>query len=309
MELQKQVILMIGLPGSNKSETAARAVRGSGGIVIGAGTTRATTWATLLSQYDTVVLDFPNLTVESRAPFLARARELGIGVSVRGIYLKTTIQDCQVRLLQRARGADTGGGGATALFMARKRLQEPTMAEGFASLEVVHVPIPEFPSEQYPNKAVFFDIDGTLRDTDHLPFKYPTSPEEVRVFPGMAEKVEAFRRAGYMIFGVSNQSGVAAGRVSAEAVEACMEETRRQLGIPFPISYCPHKAAPIVCFCRKPQVGQAMAFIERHRINPRASIMVGDQKSDQTMAERLGMQFIHATKLAQTGTALPGAAS
>lgn len=315
---KNNITMLIGLPGSGKSERAAAAFQGAGAIILNEATVpgsigdRVEAMATSAKSAD-VVLDFANLTAASRAPFLARAAEMGAPVA--GIYLKTSIEHCQIRLLQRSRGQPPAL-PATSLFAARKRLEEPVAPEGFASLDIVAVPAPQFPPEEYANKAkaIFFDIDGTIRDTEHLPFKYPTRVEEVKVFPGMRERIEAYRRAGYLIFGISNQSGIATGKVSAAAVEACMAETRRQLGCSdnddeLPITYCPHRPAPITCYCRKPQVGQAMAFIEKHRLCPSACVMVGDQKSDQTMAERLGMKYIDATAFRLSAVQMPDVGS
>ena len=67
------------------------------------------------------------------------------------------------------------------------------------------------------------------------------------------------------LIGISNQSGISRGTVTEEQVIVCMNKTREMLGIAekdFPISYCPHNPAPITCYCRKPQVGQVINFVD-----------------------------------------------
>jgi histidinol phosphatase-like enzyme len=60
--------------------------------------------------------------------------------------------------------------------------------------------------------------------------------------------------------------------------------------------YCPHRSAPISCYCRKPQSGLFVKAALTYDIYIPKSIMVGDLKTDETAAQRLGMRFIHASK-------------
>ena len=149
----------------------------------------------------------------------------------------------------------------------------------------------------YTNKALFLDIDGTIRETEHLSNKYPTHPDEVKLIHPqikMREKLEEYRQAGYQLIGVSNQSGIAKGIVTVEQADEIFERTRSLLGYTeteFPILYCPHRAAPISCFCRKPQTGMAMECIMKQKINPEKSIMVGDMKTDEGMSNRLKIKY------------------
>ena len=76
-----------------------------------------------------------------------------------------------------------------------------------------------------------------------------------------------------------------------------MNKTREMLGMTekeFNITYCPHSAFPLSCYCRKPQVGQVVNFVETLKLNPSKCIFVGDRKTDETTAIRMGMQFITA---------------
>ena len=57
------------------------------------------------------------------------------------------------------------------------------------------------------DRAVFFDKDGTLV----VDVPYNVDPARVALAPGAADALPALRDAGYRLFIISNQSGVARG--------------------------------------------------------------------------------------------------
>jgi D-glycero-D-manno-heptose 1,7-bisphosphate phosphatase len=65
-------------------------------------------------------------------------------------------------------------------------------------------------------KAVFLDRDGTLMEEKN----YLHRPEQVAVFPGVAEALRALQQAGYLLFIVSNQAGVGRGYFTLDDVAA-----------------------------------------------------------------------------------------
>ena len=108
------------------------------------------------------------------------------------------------------------------------------------------------------------------------------------------EKLESYRKQGYKLIGVSNQSGISKEIVTIEQVDEIFEKTRSLIGYTkeeFPILYCPHRAAPISCFCRKPQSGMAVDCIMKLQLNPKECIMVGDMTTDENMAKRLNIKY------------------
>jgi D-glycero-D-manno-heptose 1,7-bisphosphate phosphatase len=258
----------------------------------------------LFKEGKSVVLDNTNLTKEARAPFISLAKKHGI--QVHAVYIENTIEDCQVNALVRmwqTRGRlylSAGGGNPlpiSALFVARKNFEKPTVAEGF---DRIIKPLP-YNACFIGSKALFLDIDGTIRRSEHLPYKYPTNPEEVELIrpaTTLRQTIDAYRSQGYRIIGVSNQSGIAKGTLTEADAEACFERTRSLLGYTaeeFPIMYCPHRSAPITCYCRKPQSGLFVKAALEYGLDIATSIMVGDLKTDETAAQRLGMRFIHAS--------------
>ena len=95
------------------------------------------------------------------------------------------------------------------------------------------------------------DRDGVLnRDRPD----YIKNESELEVFPFAREAVDAFRKAGWLVYVVSNQSVVGRGLSSLADVEAATAKLIRLAG-PFDgIFYCYHKPEDR-CGCRKPEPG------------------------------------------------------
>ncbi len=256
-----------------------------------------------------VVVDNTNLTKKTRKLFIDLAHKLKVPID--GQYFKSTIEDCQIRHLKRMyekfgtihqtgkmpKGSDPHCFGPVVFFKARKDLEEPTKDEGFRHLVMRSPPPITWDSTVYKNKALFLDIDGTLRETEHLPNKYPTHPDEVQLIrpaATMKAKLQTYRDKGYYLIGVSNQSGIAKGTVTQEQVEEIFERTRQLIGFTaeeFPILYCPHQAIPVTCFCRKPGSGMAMEAIMNLKLDPTQCEMIGDMKTDEEFARRLQIKY------------------
>jgi HAD superfamily hydrolase (TIGR01662 family) len=177
-----------------------------------------------------------------------------------------------------------------ALYKANKTIEKPTVAEGFDEVKIV--PFKRTPNG-YTNKAVIFDYDGTLRKTKSGGI-YPTSPDDIVALPGRTEKLNELKKQGYVILGVSNQSGVAKGLLSYEMAEKCFDKTNQLLNFDIDYRFCSHSVPPITCYCRKPGVGFGVEFIEKYKLDPSQCIMVGDMKTDETFAKRCGFKYVHA---------------
>jgi histidinol-phosphate phosphatase family protein len=264
-------------------------------------------------EYRSVVIDNTNLTKKTRKNYVDIAKELRIDIEL--VWIDSKIENCMIRVLRRqcakfkklylegiSEDDKTRGDPhifpPAALFRARKIFEIPELSEGFS--KIIKIPEPPIEFKEYSNRAIFFDIDGTLRKTSHLPNKYPIHPREVELIADvslMKSIIQRYRDLGYKFFGVSNQSGIAKGILSEEDCEACMERTRELLDFKdLEIQWCSHGSFPINCYCRKPQSGLGIYFIERYKVNPYESLMVGDMTTDKTFAERLGIKYISANK-------------
>jgi len=134
--------------------------------------------------------------------------------------------------------------------------------------------------------AAFLDRDGTLNaDTGYV--------HRVSDFRWLAGAVNAVRRlndAGYYVFVVTNQSGVARGMYDETAVDDLhrwMNEELRAAGAHIDdMRYCPHHpeasvaAYRIACSCRKPAAGMLLDLVNCWPVVREASIMIGDKESD-----------------------------
>ena len=139
-------------------------------------------------------------------------------------------------------------------------------------------------------KGLLLDVDGTLRRTFSGDV-YPSHPDDIRVLPNRTETLRRWLAADYRLFFVSNQSGVAAGKVSHDAVQSCFLKTQQLLDVPIEeIVYCPHPAHPVGCFCRKPMPGLGVYLMERHKLDPQHLVMVGDRQPDVDFAAGLGIE-------------------
>ncbi len=135
-------------------------------------------------------------------------------------------------------------------------------------------------------RAVFLDKDGTL--IENVP--YNVDPAIIRLAPGAEEGLIRLHRAGYALFVISNQSGVARGyfpESALQGVEARLRELLAAFGVPLAgFSYCPHhpegsvERFAMACDCRKPEPGMILRIAAAHGIDLARSWMIGDILDD-----------------------------
>lgn len=180
-----------------------------------------------------------------------------------------------------------------ALTQYAKTFEAPTLDEGFTHIE--HVPyVRRLDPLIYVNKAIILDYDGTLRRTASGEF-YPCHPDDVVALPGRTEVLQRYVDAGYLLLGVSNQSGVSRKKLTAKAARACLDRTNALIGHAIEAEFCPHPPGRTPsCYCRKPFPGIAVLFIEKHGLDPSQCIMVGDLPSDRGFAKAAGFEFVEA---------------
>jgi D-glycero-D-manno-heptose 1,7-bisphosphate phosphatase len=169
-----------------------------------------------------------------------------------------------------------------------------------------------------PRPALFLDRDGTL-NVDH---GYVGSIDRFAWIDGAREAVAHATDAGWHVFIVTNQSGVARGYYDEAAVEALhawlSDEIRRSGGTIDDVRYCPfHPEAALPHYrrasdWRKPGPGMLRDLIDAWGLDPRACHMIGDQPSDIAAAEAAGVRghlFTGGSLAAFTAPLLAHAAS
>jgi D-glycero-D-manno-heptose 1,7-bisphosphate phosphatase len=143
-------------------------------------------------------------------------------------------------------------------------------------------------------RYVFLDRDGVLNRK--MPEGvYVSGWAEFQWLPGAVEAVVRMNRAGLTVIVVSNQRGIALGRVTTAQLELIHDNMQNHLarnGARLDaIYYCPHDHWE--CHCRKPDIGLfEKAMKDFPQINANNSVVIGDSLSDIQAGRRLGMKTI-----------------
>jgi histidinol-phosphate phosphatase family protein len=138
-----------------------------------------------------------------------------------------------------------------------------------------------------PPAAVLFDRDGTLvRDVP-----YNGDPERVEPLPGARAALDRLRARGVRLAVISNQSGIARGRLTLAAVEAVNRRVEELLGPLGPCLICPHGPED-GCDCRKPAPGLVLRAAETLGVTPDRCAVVGDIGTDVEAARAAGARAI-----------------
>lgn len=145
------------------------------------------------------------------------------------------------------------------------------------------------------SRAVFFDKDGTL--VKDVP--YNVNPDLIVLNEGAAETVQELKKAGFKIFVVSNQSGIARGFFAEKDLEAVWEKLNELCGTEFDGFYfCPHLPAGKIaefsfsCDCRKPEAGMILRAAREHDLDLQNSWIVGDAPKDAEAGRRASCRTI-----------------
>jgi D-glycero-D-manno-heptose 1,7-bisphosphate phosphatase len=146
--------------------------------------------------------------------------------------------------------------------------------------------------------AVLLDRDGTINDD----VGYLTDLATLHVFPFALDAIRLLRRAGFAIVVVTNQGGIARGRMTT----AFVEDTHRRLDVRLRAGgavvdgwyYCPHHPEGVLpslsgpCGCRKPGTDMARAAARDLGLDLDRSWVVGDHWRDVQMGHAVGARAI-----------------
>ena len=255
----------------------------------------------------------PGWRAAAGVPRGRRGRHLvvtGLGLAALGGLAATARRGRWAGLVARVAGAGWGLGTAElALARARPGPRTPRELATMTATSVLMPPVatwhwlagwarlprllprtmrsgaPAAPSSR--PKAVLFDRDGTL--VADVP--YHGDPGRVVVMPGAREAVERVRAAGMATAVVSNQSGVARGRIRAEQVEAVNRRIEELLGPLGPWLVCPHGPWE-GCGCRKPAPGLIEAAAGALGVEVADCVVIGDIGADVEAARAAGARGV-----------------
>lgn len=143
------------------------------------------------------------------------------------------------------------------------------------------------------DRAVFLDRDGTLiEDRGHL-----ADVSEVIFYPGTAEALLALQQQ-FLLFIVTNQSGVAKGLIRAEDVErvnSYLLERLAACGVRIARVYvCPHQRTDN-CPCIKPKPYFLEQAAAEFGLDLARSFSIGDHPHDVELARNVGGRGIYVS--------------
>jgi D-glycero-D-manno-heptose 1,7-bisphosphate phosphatase len=141
------------------------------------------------------------------------------------------------------------------------------------------------------DRAVFLDRDDTLiRNVPYL-----GDPTQVVPIPGAPEAIKSLKDAGFLLFVVSNQSGVGRGLITEDQVHAVNAEMERQFGEGILDGYYMcygDPADPEASRDRKPSPALLFQARDENGLDLAASYMVGDKQIDIDCGHNAGCRSV-----------------
>lgn len=153
------------------------------------------------------------------------------------------------------------------------------------------------------NKGLFLDRDGVINiDNGHV-----HRIEDFELREEIFEIVRLANRLNFKVVVVTNQAGIGRGLYTTEQFQILdrfmHEEFRKRGGLISRTYFCPYHPEYGIGFLlqnsydRKPNPGMLVKACRDFTINPKFSVMIGDQPTDHLAAQRLGItRYVNATR-------------
>ena len=139
-------------------------------------------------------------------------------------------------------------------------------------------------------KGLFLDRDGVINVEKEYLYKI----EDFEFINGIFDLCQHYQDLGYMIFVVTNQSGIARKYYTEEdfhlLTEWMIQEFKKRDITIEKVYHCPHH--PKInkeCSCRKPEPGMILQAKEEFNLDLAHSLMIGDKERDIEAAINAGI--------------------
>lgn len=138
-------------------------------------------------------------------------------------------------------------------------------------------------------KAIFLDRDGVV----NVEKDYVCKIEEFEFIEGLFETLKEFQKLGYLLFIITNQSGIGRGYYSIEDFKVLttwmLNEFKKQNIEIAQVEFCPHSPDE-VCECRKPKAGMIKNILKNFDVDLEHSWLIGDKDSDIACAKNANIK-------------------
>ena len=146
--------------------------------------------------------------------------------------------------------------------------------------------------------TIVLDRDGVINQKAPRT-EYITHWDEWHWIPGSKEAICLLNKNGYRVIIVSNQAGIARGKMTETDLTAIHQQMQKELetcgGRIEKIYYCPH-GWDENCTCRKPKPGMLFEAQRDFHLNLSKIFFVGDDERDEIAGKAAGMKTFLVTE-------------
>ena len=150
-------------------------------------------------------------------------------------------------------------------------------------------------------KAIFLDRDGVI----NIEKEYLYKIEDFEFIPEVMQTLQFFKKKGYLLFIITNQSGIGRKYYSIADFNSLTswmlsEFYKNDIEIS-DVQLCPHTPNES-CSCRKPKTGMIDKILKNYNIDLENSWLIGDKSSDILCAKNANIKNTIQVKSGHTFT-------
>ena len=139
-----------------------------------------------------------------------------------------------------------------------------------------------------PIKTIFLDRDGVINKETNYLYKI----KDFEFISGIFDTCIHFRKLGYKIIIITNQSGISRGLYTESDYQNLTQWMLKKFNKNnveiLDVFHCPH-GPESNCYCRKPKPGMFLEAKIKHNIDMGTSWMIGDSERDIKAANLAGI--------------------